>query len=342
MVQCRPSPSGALGVSIMAPGAITCVPTWTKNKSQLMNGTSMSSPNACGCISLLLSGTISLKLSNTGLRDALVNYAVIRRAVETTAKCLPWVDSLGQGHGLVQVQAAWDYLQRFAQQFVPAPSPNNVTAASIAFTVKGGNRSQGEGIYLRNPHETNVCKSYSIQVCPLFAPHHSNDAKIAFEQRVTLKTIYKASPSDGEAHDGGALVKSGWISHTSYMLLVNSTKSVTIQVDPSQLPTGHHHAVVAGYMAGQEEWGPLVRDSCDYCEAPVVHSLHRSAKKWHEFFRRSEARRSHIPARFSYPSFPRTTTWCPVCGSVFEKIFVVAVVMMRTKDRMEKSRQVLL
>ena len=102
-----------------------------------------------------------------------------------------------------------------------------------------------------------MCKSYSIQVCPLFAPHHSNDAKIAFEQRVTLKTIYKASPSDGEAQDGGALVKSGWISHTSYMLLVNSTKSVTIQVDPSQLPTGHHHAVVAGYMAGQEEWGPL-------------------------------------------------------------------------------------
>ena len=41
------------------------------------------------------------------------------------------------------------------------------------------------------------------------------------------------------------------------MLLVNSTKSVTIQVDPSQLPTGHHHAVVAGYMTGQEEWGPL-------------------------------------------------------------------------------------
>lgn len=51
-----PTNDGSIGVDVVAPGgAITTVSSWHKSNLKLLNGTSMASPYACGCIARILS-----------------------------------------------------------------------------------------------------------------------------------------------------------------------------------------------------------------------------------------------------------------------------------------------
>ena len=102
-----PTLNGGLGVSIVAPGgAISPVPNWCLKRNQLMNGTSMSSPNAAGCIALIVS---ALK---QGGHDALATTQRIRRAVEATALAVDGIEPWALGRGLIQVEAAHAYVER--------------------------------------------------------------------------------------------------------------------------------------------------------------------------------------------------------------------------------------
>jgi len=105
-----PTADGHTGVVLSAPGgAIASVPQWTQQRRQLMNGTSMSSPNACGGIALVLSA-----LKQEGQR---YSPHRVRRALENTCEPLgdgvgPWV--LTSGRGMIRVDRAVEYLSRSA------------------------------------------------------------------------------------------------------------------------------------------------------------------------------------------------------------------------------------
>jgi tripeptidyl-peptidase-2 len=80
-----PAQDGSQGVQLTAPGAaITSVPTWTLQRGQLMNGTSMSAPNLTGCIALVLGALKASRVAYTPQR--------VRQALIATAAPLPGAD----------------------------------------------------------------------------------------------------------------------------------------------------------------------------------------------------------------------------------------------------------
>ncbi|ONM26021.1 Nucleobase-ascorbate transporter 12, partial [Zea mays] len=102
-----PTADGDFGVSISAPGgAVAPVPTWTLQSRMLMNGTSMSSPSACGGVALLVSG---MKVEGIPLSP----YSV-PSIIENTAASISNApeEKLTTGNGLLQVDRAFEYAQQ--------------------------------------------------------------------------------------------------------------------------------------------------------------------------------------------------------------------------------------
>ena len=270
-----PAFDGSLGVCISAPGgAMTSVPTWTLQGMQLMHGTSMSSPNACGLFSVLLSACKQQSISYTPHR--------IRKAIENTARVQPLLDPLTQGAGLVQIADAFDYLQRH----------RDCSDLDVAYRVNVGG---GRGVYLREPEQTNKSQEAAVTIEPQFfeledvakvdEPAAEEEEDIAnMEQLDKMKelkkeedadhtnphaeTVSTAASSSYQLNQskvafqlGVALVNPvpSWIECPSHLMLVHGGRSFTITIHPQRLPPGLHHAQLLGLDSRAPERGPLFR-----------------------------------------------------------------------------------
>mmetsp|Transcript_30341 Transcript_30341/g.68019 ORF Transcript_30341/g.68019 Transcript_30341/m.68019 type:complete len:1069 (+) Transcript_30341:301-3507(+) len=215
-----PCLDGALGVSIAAPGAaISPVPTWTLQSKQLMNGTSMSSPNACGCLALLKAAATA-----KGLGEWL-SPNLLRRAVESTARAIEGGERVGMGSGLIQVPEALGWLERHA-----ATSPD----CRFKVSVDGSKR----GVFLRSVAETRGLTSHAVEVVPLFKASTPNSVRTALDLKLTLE-------SDAP-----------WLTCPARLALCHSGRGFTVFVDPRQLKEGAlHSATIRAKLdteAGQE------------------------------------------------------------------------------------------
>eukprot|EP01012_Entosiphon_sulcatum_P052354 TRINITY_DN7195_c0_g1_i1.p1 TRINITY_DN7195_c0_g1~~TRINITY_DN7195_c0_g1_i1.p1 ORF type:complete len:1271 (-),score=203.54 TRINITY_DN7195_c0_g1_i1:50-3862(-) len=223
-----PANDGARVVSISAPGAaISPVPQYTLHSHEPMMGTSMASPNCCGAVALILSA-----LQAASPESALPSPYTIRRALEHTARAIPGVDPFRSGCGLIQAQAALEYLQKSGRsQF-----------ENVAFHVTVPSRNKSRGLYLRTFEETSYMAQHGLRVKPVFNSAATVAEKVAFSAKLELKS------------------SAAWVKTPQFVVLQNSTKFFSIDVDPTQLPSGlASFAEIVAVDATNTEAAPVFR-----------------------------------------------------------------------------------
>ncbi|KAK3220701.1 hypothetical protein Dsin_014671 [Dipteronia sinensis] len=225
-----PTADGDLGVCISAPGgAVVPVSKWTLQKRMLLNGTSMASPSACGGFALVISA-----MKANGIP---VSPFFVRKAVENTSVPVGGFpeDKLSTGQGLMQVDKAYEYVQKF-QNFPCA-------WYEIKITQSGKSTPTYRGIYLREASDCRHSRKWTVQVEPKLNEGASNLEELSrFKECIELHSTDKAV-----------------VMAPDYLNLSHNIRSFNIVVDPTNLKDGLHYYEIYGVDCEAPERGPLFR-----------------------------------------------------------------------------------
>ncbi|GMF28281.1 unnamed protein product [Phytophthora lilii] len=222
-----PTFDGDLGVNICAPGAaIAPVPNWTLNKKQLMNGTSMSSPNCAGNIALLVSALKAEGIEYTP-------YS-IRRALENTAAKLPNVEVFAQGKGLIQVLPAFEYLLK-------SNSFDGTKKFPLHYDIRtSSGEGNARGIFLRDSADfVHESTEVNVTVTPIFHKKAVQEDKVHFEQHVRL------------------VPSARWIDVGRSLALMQSGRAFKVLVNTKHLSAGENYGEIVAYDTQNEARGAL-------------------------------------------------------------------------------------
>jgi len=264
-----PALDGSMGISICAPGgAITSVPKFLLRGSQLMNGTSMSAPHVTGAIGLLVSG---LKARNVPFSPFSV-----KRALEHTAKFLDGVEVFAQGHGLIQIDRAFDHMI----------SNHHHPDRDVRFHVTIGNTLSHKGIYMRDT-QTSKSKEFNINVEPFFLNNEDRDAasKIDFNLRLALTC------------------NSSWVQIPKHFDLMFMLRGFSVKVDPSGLAPGVHYSCVKAYDSACPEKGAVFEVPITVVKPELMAQNEITFSKQH--FASGDIQRRFI-------AVPKNATWAAV------------------------------
>lgn len=153
----------------------------------------------------------------SGLKAKGIPYSPfsVKRALEQTAVLLDEVEVFAQGHGLIQVDRAFDHLVAYHNQ-VERDVRFHITVSNSGPTMKG--------IYMRDI-STSKPKEFAITVEPFFLNYEAREAESKIKFNLELALACNAS----------------WVNIPKHFDLMYMARGFSVKVDPTGLATGVHY-----------------------------------------------------------------------------------------------------